>query len=188
MYTLRFDGLFKSISGFHKSGSKVGFMGYGWLLYKNGSLIASGHGVIARGKEATSLNAEYLALIEGLEAMLDLGVEKEPIRILGDARCVIEQMRGLAAVNARGMKPLHRRAKQMAGQFHNIEWGWTPREYNRAADQLTRRALAEVRFDKDNYRAAVKAIDPRNRSKGRKDEFLSLVDLRIFQPGRLLPR
>ncbi len=188
MYTLQFDGLFKSVPGFHRAGVKAGFMGYGWLIYKNGHLIASGHGVLARGKEATSLNAEYLALIEGLEALQDLGIEKESVHILGDARCVIEQMCGHIAVNAAGMKPLHRRAQQIARHFQHIEWTWTPRRYNQDADQLTRRAMEEVWLNAENYHEAVKAIDPRNKSSRRKDEMFSLVDLRVFQPGKLLAR
>ncbi len=182
VYTMRFDGLFKSLPGKHRATSQAGFMGYGWLIYQNGRLVASGHGVFARGKEATSLNAEYLALIEGLDALQDLGITKEPVKIMGDAKCVIDQMRGGVAVNSKGMKPLYRRARQIARQFRNIEWSWTPREFNLAADQLTRRAMEEIRFDKESYRATVKAIDPRNRGRKWKDEIFSLVDLRIYNP------
>ncbi len=182
MYTLRFDGLFKSVPGFRKTACKAGLMGYGWLIYRNGNIIASGHGVIARGKEATSLNAEYLALIEGLEAMLDLGIQGEPIRIMGDAKCVIEQMQGAASVNSKGMKPFHKRASQMVQHFRHIEWAWTPRKFNYDADKLTRRAMQQLLLDIEHYREAIKAIDPRH--KGPKDKFLSLVDLRVYNPAK----
>ena len=49
---------------------------------------------------AGSNAAEYLALIEGLEALEDLRIGNEPVEVRGDAKCVIDQMLGHAAVSS----------------------------------------------------------------------------------------
>ncbi len=183
MYTLQFDGLFRKVAGKTFTGSKAGFMGYGWLISKNGVVIARGHGVYARGKDATSNIAEYMALIEGLESLADLGIRSEPVKIVGDAKCIIDQMNGLASVNSPSMKPLYRKARGLARKFHKVTWIWTPREENIQADNLTRLALAQVRADEYHYKAAVRAIHLARRGKGKSGNLLSLLDLRIYQPA-----
>ncbi len=183
MYTLRFDGIFWEAPSTTSSDLKAGFMGYGWLIWKGSTLVGKGHGVFARGRDATSSIAEYLALIEGLEALSDLGVKDEHVQVLGDAKGVIDQMQGLAAVNSSSIKPLYRRAEKLSGGFGNLHWKWTPRRHNREADQLTRRAMRQIHFDIENYQAAVKAIQ-RNHIAGRnRRRFLPVLDLRVFQPG-----
>jgi ribonuclease HI len=69
MITLSFDGLFKSVAAGNNAKSQAGILCYGWLIIKQRSLIAQGHGEFARGSDATSNVAEYLALIEGLDAL-----------------------------------------------------------------------------------------------------------------------
>lgn len=181
-YTLRFDGLFRRLPGELSRVNRAGFMSYGWLVFQGNTLIARGHGVVARGTGATSTVAEYLALIEGLEALLDLGIQAEGIKVCGDAKCVIEQMRGEAAVKAGTMIPMHRRAMRLAQRFAKLRWIWTPRRQNKGADSLTRLAMRQMRQDKNRYLAAVQAIDP-TRHDRMSSKFLPLVDLRVYQPG-----
>jgi ribonuclease HI len=183
MYTLRFDGIFWGIPGNERPEITAGFMGYGWLIFHRGTLIAKGHGVFARGKDANSSIAEYLALIEGLEAMLDMGIITESVEVTGDAKGIIDQMLGRSSVNSPRIKPLYRRALKLAGNFKNMRWKWTPRKHNREADQLTRRAMRQIHYDQLSYLAAIEAIKTENQDKRRKSKFLPLMDLRIFQPG-----
>ncbi len=183
MYTLRFDGIFWGIPGDERPEITAGFMGYGWLIFRKGTLVAKGHGVFARGKDANSSIAEYLGLIEGLSALVDMGIAKESLEVLGDAKGIIDQMLGRSAVNSPRIKPLFRRAMKLAENFQNLHWRWTPRKHNREADQLTRRAMRQIHFDQINYRAAVEAISLDNHDRRRKTKFLPLMDLRIFQPG-----
>jgi ribonuclease HI len=182
MITLQFDGLFRSIPGLPRRASRAGFMGYGWLILRNQVVIAQGHGVMAHPSNATSNIAEYLALIEGLEALADLGIQKEPVTVCGDSKCIIDQMCGAAGVNAPGMKPLYRRAKRLCRNFLNITWNWTPRQENKDADSLTRRAMRQVRADLIHYQQAVQALDPHSLGHLPTDRFLPLLDLRIYQP------
>jgi ribonuclease HI len=181
MITLRFDGLFRGIPSNH-CGRKAGVMCYGWLISRNGVLLARGHGAVARGKDATSNVAEYLALIEGLEALIDLGVSQETVKICGDSRCIIDQMRGAAAVNAPSMIPLHDKAARLVQHFRKLRWNWMPRKHNKEADSLTRRALRQVRLDPNVYQKAVAAIVTLNKPRRSSNRFLPLMDLRVYQP------
>lgn len=187
MYLLQFDGLIRQVKGNTGKDSKAGIMCYGWLIFRNGVLVAKGHGVYARSKDATSNVSEYLALIEGLEALQDMGVKQEKVEIRGDAKSIIDQMQGIAAVNSPRMRPLHRRAKRLIRGLNDLSWFWTPRKQNREADFLTRHALRQIRQDTASYSAVVHDIDPDNQRGAKKQgkTFLSLLDLRVFQPSGL---
>ena len=179
MYNLQFDGLFRGFPGEHETLSKAGFLCYGWIILRDESVIARGHGAYARGKDASSNIAEYLALIEGLDALTYLGITDEIIQITGDAKCVIDQMRGLASVNSANIKPLYHRAARLADLFHHLIWEWTPRRNNRLADSLTRRALQQIRMDDDHCLNIARAARP---SDGRRENrrFFPVLDLRIY--------
>ena len=179
MYTLHFDGLFQEIGAF-TTPFKAGLLGYGWLALKDGTQIARGYGVVARAKDATSGAAEYLALIEGLDALSTMNVGQEQVRVAGDAKFVIDQMRGLASVTSPVMKPLYRRATRLAMKFSQIEWVWLPRRYNKSADALTRQAMTRIHYVEGDYQAAIKAIRSKSRHSNR---LLPLVDLRIYRPA-----
>lgn len=182
MLTLRFDGLFREVHSNPERGAKAGFLSYGWLISRGETIIARGHGVFAHHRDATSNVAEYLALIEGLEALDDLGIKNEPVEIRGDAKCIIDQMLGTANVSSARTKRLYQRAKQLAGRFLQVTWTWTPRRNNRAADLLTRLAMKQMRADRAGYQAAMQAIDPQNGSRPPRNKFLPVIDLRVYHP------
>jgi ribonuclease HI len=178
MYTLRFDGLLRSLS----DEKDVGFLCYGWLILRDGVVIATGHGAYGRCKGATSNVAEYLALIDGLEALTDLGVCDAPIEVSGDARCVIDQMLGIARVRAINTLPLHRKATRLAQQFPRLWWVWTPRRKNKAADALTRRAMRQMDYDPEQYQAAVRALIDANKRPSTR--LVPLLGLRVYGGAR----
>jgi ribonuclease HI len=175
MYTLQFDGLFMPVRAGATSSSQAGFMCYGWLISKNGHVIARGHGGCARSQDATSNVAEYLALIEGLDALHDMGIAAEPVAVMGDAKSIINQMEGTSNVVSNRIKPLYRRARRLSAFFRNLRWAWTPRRYNRQADELTRRAMRQIRRDPDSYQAALKCL-----GKPVSGKAFNLIDLRIY--------
>ena len=159
----------------------AGFMCYGWLIYKNGEVIARGHGGYICDRDATSSRAEYLALVVGLEALWDLDIRRqEPISIIGDAKSIIDQMQGFAAVNSNSIRPLFRRAKKLSKRFTNLGWSWTPRKLNHLADRLTRKAMRQIRQDRLSYEAHLRAIES-CRDKVPSGKILSLLDLRVYQ-------
>jgi len=179
MYTLRFDGLFRDLPGTKNGAGRAGVMCYGWLIERHGCLVAHGHGAVAHAQKADSNTAEYLALIEGLDALLDMGVSAEAVDVIGDARSVIEQMRGTAAVSSSSVKPLYRRAARLARRLRRVEWLWQPRKYNRQADALTRRAMRQVQHDRTVFLATIQAMQQESPKR-----FLNLLDLRVYTPGQ----
>ena len=122
MLTLQFDGLFRVAPQDLHLKDDAGVMCYGWVILRDGDVIAHGHGGYARAQYASSNVAEYLALIEGLEALVDLRAGKEQVMIYGDAKSVIDQMEGRACVFATSIKPLYKRARKLVRQFQFIHW------------------------------------------------------------------
>ena len=181
MITLRFDGLFRTISPNNDPREVTGLMCFGWVIFRDGRLVAHGHGAFARPELASSNSAEYLAMIEGLQALRDMGVQREAVEVIGDARSVIEQMLGLAGVSSPQARPLYQRARRIARHFHNVRWVWQPRRDNSLADQLTRRALKMVNCNRESTRQALQqAVKPRG-------GLMTLLDLSVFSVSARQP-
>jgi ribonuclease HI len=183
MYTLQFDGLFHEVHSEHGRLTKTGFLCYGWLIYKNDKIIAHGYGGFAQRHYATSNIAEYLALIEGLEALKDMGAGNEKIKVLGDSKTVIEQMKGSASINCPNMKKMQQRASNICRTLRITDWNWIPRRQNRQADQLTRVAMRQIRGNTQDYRNTIKSLTDTSRASRRNHRMQPLVDLRIYQPA-----
>lgn len=180
MYRLHFDGLFRGITE-HQLAAGGGLLCYGWLITCEGAIVARGHGACLRIRSASSNVAEYLALIEGLDALSDMGLTSEPVMISGDAKTVIDQMKGISSVHSTSILSLYRRASRLAGRFSYLVWSWAPRNENRAADRLTRLAMRQARGDFQKYQHGILPLDlgdPRRSN----NKFHSLLDLRVFQP------
>ena len=178
MYTLKFDGLYREISKDVQKNSRAGFISYGWLIYKKDQLIGHGFGVFALDKYAASNIAEYIALIEGLEALADLGVRKEAVEIQGDAKCVIDQMLGVAGISSPPTQKLNKRASRLAKHFEDLKWHWVPRRHNREADRLTKHAIRKMRSSQQTFMDAIKEPPVASLLDGK---LASVIDLRVYQ-------
>jgi ribonuclease HI len=186
VYDLQFDGLFRRIG----ENTKTGVMAYGWLIYHNEIVIARGYGVFAARAEATSNVAEYLALIEGLTALQDMGVQTEPIKISGDSKIVISQMNGQSAIHAEQMKELHQQAAALASAFEHLRFEWRKRSHNKEADLLSRHALKQAKKNQRHYNAVVERLATsrgyyRSRRSTLIESFQPLVALAIFRRSGL---
>jgi ribonuclease HI len=186
VYELQFDGLFRRIG----DNTKTGVMAYGWLIFRQDLMVARGYGAVAGRAEATSNVAEYLALIEGLRALLDMGIQNEQILVSGDSKIVISQMNGTATIHAERMQELYAQAADLATQFIHINYEWRKRSKNKAADQLTRHAIKQARKNRGDYEQIVQDLAAcggkvRRRSRRLTDSFLPLVDLSVFHPQGL---
>jgi|GEM_PF-482917 len=185
--TLRFDGLYMGIPKKKGTAPSAGFMCYGWIITRSARIIARGHGGYIRGRDASSNIAEYLALIEGLEALHDMGVRQEVVHIIGDAKSIIDQMCGQASVNSEHIRPLYLRTLRIASGFSHLEWFWRPRSDNREADALTRRALKQIRSYPQSYAAAMESIAPGITGSRLTSKLWPVLDLRIYQPAVQMP-
>ncbi len=104
-----------------------------------GMVIATpdGREVIAWGEpigRTTNNVAEYRAAIRGLQEALKLGVRR--IRVLSDSQLMVRQIQGTYKVKNAGLKPLHRRMKELLGRFEDWQVEYVRREHNRRADSL----------------------------------------------------
>lgn len=180
MLTLEFDGLFRSAPDRYALGNNAGVMCYGWVIQRDGVVVARGHGGYARRQDGSSNVAEYLGLIEGLEALLDMGAEAEIVVISGDSKSVIEQMEGRANVSANSIKRLNHRARRLARHFPQAYWYWTPRRNNHTADALTRRALQQIRANPRQFQATLRALERRSHGKAA-TRLMPILNLCMYQ-------
>ncbi|MBM7772153.1 putative phosphoglycerate mutase [Actinokineospora baliensis] len=88
---------------------------------------------------ATNNVAEYRGLIAGLEAAAEVGADA--VEVAMDSKLVVEQMSGRWQVKHPSMKPLARRAGELAAGFEHVTYTWIPRERNQHADRLANRAM-----------------------------------------------
>lgn len=88
---------------------------------------------------ATNNEAEYNALILGLEEALKLGIRK--IHIEGDSNLVIQQVQKLWKVKAAGLLPLCAKATSLLLEFNSYTIAHIPREENENADILSKEAI-----------------------------------------------
>ncbi len=175
MYILQFDGML------HSSGTArmpVSLLGYGWLIKRAGMEVVRGFGLFLRKCKTGSNIAEYLALIDGLEALVDLRLRHEVVEIRGNAKCVIDQMTGDAGVSSPLTERLNRRAQKLANHFTALTWVWVPRRKNRYADSLSRRSFNYLRYSPHLNRE----INMSRLSSSHGEQLISLVDLRVHTP------
>jgi len=176
MYILQFDGMFHNITQ-HKD--RAGLLGYGWYILHNHCEIARGFGLSGHKRISSSNIAEYLAMIEGLEALTDLQVWDEVVEVRGDAKCVLDQMRGSVKISSIPTQHLYKRAAKLANRFKSVIWTWVPRKDNKVADKLSRRGLHQLHIVPDAYDKAMQKLQS---SPALGTKFVSLMDLRIYNP------
>ena len=115
---------------------------FGWVARRNGQLLASDCGVVARGRQATSNFAEYRAVIEALRWLEKTGCTDEAIVLRSDSQIVVYQVTGTYAVRSPAIWPLWSEASELARRFSQLSFEWVRRTQNKEADALTRKAYA----------------------------------------------
>ena len=91
---------------------------------------------------ATNNVAEYYALLLALEELLTL--KAEAAVVYSDSELLVRQVSGEYRVKDRALRFLHARVKRMAGALRRFEVRHVPREQNRAADDLAKRAVRDA--------------------------------------------
>jgi len=90
---------------------------------------------ISQGIGMTTNNqAEYRAVIAGLEKALSLGIEEVEVR--SDSELMVRQITGRYRVRNAGLKPLYQQVVSLTGKFRNFTITHIPRELNTEADRL----------------------------------------------------
>lgn len=88
---------------------------------------------------ATNNQAEYRALIAGLEAALRLGAEEARIKL--DSELVVKQLKGQYRVKNTDLKPLYFKASELLSGFKKYSLVHVLRGQNKEADRLANLAL-----------------------------------------------
>jgi ribonuclease HI len=107
---------------------------------------SDGREIVAFGRcigDTTNNVAEYHALIAGLEAAAEQGLQDLAVKL--DSELLVRQMTGVYKVKSAHLKPLHDRAKALATRFASVRFEHVPRAMNRRADELCNQALDGAR-------------------------------------------
>jgi ribonuclease HI len=89
--------------------------------------------------QATNNQAEYKAIIAALERAIMLGVDQIDIR--SDSELVVEQVNERYRVKNLALKPLYQQVKLLQSKFKSFTITHIPRQQNKEADGLARKAL-----------------------------------------------
>jgi ribonuclease HI len=85
--------------------------------------------------------AEYTALLLGLRRAKELGVAE--VEVFADSELMIRQLGGRYQVKSATLRPLYDEALQLLNEFERVKLVHVPREMNRAADEMSNRAIDE---------------------------------------------
>ena len=106
------------------------------------SILLDGKEVNAISKKigiATNNEAEYQALIDGLNYCVDNSIKE--IEVFLDSNLVVEQVNKNYKVKAENLKVLNSKVDELIQEFNFIEINHVYREENKRADQLANMAL-----------------------------------------------
>lgn len=108
-----------------------------------GYVLVSGDGIVAEDGEtigrATNNQAEYEALIRGLETATKYGFDE--IVVKGDSQLIVKQVKGAWNTNDPELKEKRIRVRELLKEFDDWSLTHVPREVNERADELANEAL-----------------------------------------------
>jgi ribonuclease HI len=90
----------------------------------------------------TNNQAEYRAIVAGLEKAISLGARQ--VTLKSDSELVVKQLNGLYKIKNAALRPLYQEAVRLIGPFESFSISYVPREQNAAADALANQALDSV--------------------------------------------
>lgn len=108
----------------------------GWVLVSDNGVIAEDGSRIGR---STNNQAEYKALIRGLQAAQNYGFDE--IHIRSDSELLVNQLRGEWKTNDPTLRELRVTANELLASFDDWVITHVPRELNERADELANDAL-----------------------------------------------
>jgi ribonuclease HI len=90
----------------------------------------------------TNNQAEYQAIIIGLEKAISLGAKNVVVK--SDSELVVKQINGHYKIKNTALRPLYQRVVQLTGSLASFSISYIPREQNVMADALANKALDGV--------------------------------------------
>ncbi|MFT3714276.1 MAG: ribonuclease HI family protein [Archangium sp.] len=89
----------------------------------------------------TNNYAEYMGLLIGLRRARELGVRE--VEVFADSELMIRQLGGRYQVKSPTLRPLYEESLKLLNEFERVKLVHVPREMNRAADEMSTRAIEE---------------------------------------------
>jgi ribonuclease HI len=89
----------------------------------------------------TNNYAEYMGLLLGLKHARSLGTRE--LEVLADSELLIRQLEGRYQVKSTTLRPLYEEAARLLKDFSRVKLTHVPREKNKAADEMSNRAIDE---------------------------------------------
>ena len=129
-YVLYFDGCSKG---------NPGPSGIGAVIYKNKIEIWNSCKYI--GDKRTNNEAEYSALIMGLEEAIKMDIKE--LSVCGDSLLVINQVNGIYKVKNQNLLVLYENVLLLKSKFIYIDFNHVYRNNNKRADELSNLALLD---------------------------------------------
>lgn len=126
-YTMKTDG---------GSRGNPGPSAIGFSISLGGEVLADGGWPIGRG---TNNEAEYKALIWGLENALSMGVQR--ILCISDSELMVNQVNGRYKVGSKALKPLWEEVQELKTRFSGFSLEHVLRKFNKEPDSLCNQAL-----------------------------------------------
>ena len=108
------------------------------LMKPDGTIVARIGKYLGR---QTNNHAEYMALIIGLRAALELGVTE--IEMVADSELMVKQIKKIYRVKNEQLRPLYEEACALIARFQRASIRHVLREYNQEADEMSNRAIDE---------------------------------------------
>ena len=130
-YVMYFDGCSKG---------NPGHAGIGAVIYQNADELWGASQYI--GDTKTNNQAEYSALIFGLQSAIDHNIKE--LLVYGDSQLVINQMNNIYKVKHPYLIILYNQAKELTKQFNYIEFKHILRNKNNRADELANLGINEM--------------------------------------------
>lgn len=131
-----------------------GLAAFGFVLFRDEQVIEKGYGAIGNHPGTDSLKAEYVALSQGLLALVKHISEKNATAdIFCDFKFIVDQLTGVCR-----KKPKFCPEKQLL-DFHiaylrdmkvTLNFKWVPREHNKIADALAKTFRSPVPTSDEN--------------------------------------
>ena len=131
----------KSVKLYTDGGIRSGIIAFGYIAYSSSGdeeVVFGGSDICGIG---TSNDAEYMGLIKGLEAALYKKVKR--IHVFMDSKLVVQQVNGDWRAKQKSMADKRDRALKLLEKFNQWSLTWVPREYNKVADSLARKAFKD---------------------------------------------
>ena len=110
--------------------------GVGFVIREKGKVVAEFSQAIG---DATNNIAEYTAVIYALQHALIL--HADDVQLRSDSELLCRQVQGLYKVKNANIKPLFEQVKHLVSGFRSFKIDHVPREQNKDADALSKKAI-----------------------------------------------